>query len=337
MSPARNPKSRKREKRRVKLDHRRRGYVLDGEPRAGFADPEGLSDADRLLVARWARRFTPDQLSEAQRALLAGPEAERVVSVAQRELRDNQLELRSPYLAALYQSLTEDEQRCVEDPGSSPKGKGAEYPLTVGDIARIAGASERQVRKWADDGLLPCYREGSQRRFYSAALIRAFAIGRASAQEKAVLAAAAQGQAGYLFQLIAATIGRAATRLPRGEAEQLASLAVELSCTSRIMADVDRSSQVIQMWEEIPYGESSQGSWHPLWEEQEVSVHTEPREEGWTNVVVGNWIADGPYPTKAEAEIHGREIAFRKRAVHVVHRRDGSVGAKRGYGSKISD
>lgn len=249
--------------RRVRLDHRRRGYLLDGRLQEGFADPESLSEADRLLVARWARRFTPDTLSEAQRTLLEAPEAERVVSVAQRELRDNEVELRSPYLAALYRSLTEEERRLVEEPGSSARARGAEYPLTVGDIARLTGASERQVRKWADDSLLPCYRRQGQRRFYSAALIRAFAIGRASAQEKAVLAAAAHGRAGYFFQLMAATIGRAANRMPREEAEQLTALAVELARTSQIMADVDPRSHVVQMWEEIPGDESepSLGTW----------------------------------------------------------------------------
>jgi hypothetical protein len=236
-------------RRRVRLDHRRRGFLLDGELQEGFADEPGLPDDDRLLIARWAEHFAPERLSDAQRHLLDQPGAERPVSLAQRELQENQRELQSPYLGALFDSLSEEQRRVVEDPGSGEEARRVGYPLSVGDLARITGTTERQVRKWADDGLLPSFREGSQRRFYSAALIRAFAISGASGPEKTILRAAAQGEAGHLFQLMAAIVGRAAPRFPQAQAEQLASLAQELAWSSRLMHDVDQSDEVAEMWE----------------------------------------------------------------------------------------
>jgi excisionase family DNA binding protein len=335
VAPRQNLSPKDRAPRRVRLDHRRRGYLFDGKLQEGFADREELTDAERLLVARWGSRFAPDRLSAAQRALLDGA-PERLPSLAQRELRDNQLELRSPYMAGLYESLSAAQKRLVEEPGSSPEARGATYPLTVGDLSRLTGASDRQIRKWGDDGLLPSYRDGNQRRFYSAALIRAFAIARMSTQEKAVLSAAAHGKTGNLFQLIAATIGRAATRLPEEEAGQLASLAQELSSTSRLMIDVDRGDAVARMWESAHRSEAMPSRvWLPHCEKVEVAVHTEPREDGWANVIVGNTLAPSVHTTKAEAEAQGREIALRKCLVHVVHRRDGSVGTKHRYGSKL--
>lgn len=236
--------------RRVRLDHRRRGYLLDGKLQKGFPDREDLGDADRLLIARWAQRFAPGRVTDAQHDLLEG-QGERLPSVAQHELQENQRELRLPYIAALYESLTEKQRRLVEEPGSSPRTKGVEYPLSVGDLVRLSGVSERQVRKWADDGLLPSYRDGTHRRFYSAALIRAFAIAEASTQEKAVLSAAAHGRAGHLFQLIAATMGRAAASLPGEESVRLVALCQELISSSRLMRDVDHRAEVERMWEEI--------------------------------------------------------------------------------------
>lgn len=250
---AAKPKAKDREtpRRRVRLDHRRRGFLLDGKLQKGFADCEDLVDADRLLVARWAQRFTPERVSEAQHALLEGA-GERSASPAQRELLENQRELRLSYIEALYEALTEEQRRIVEEPGSSPRVKGADYPLSVGDLARLSEVSERQVRKWADDGLLPSYRDGNHRRFYSAALIRAFVIAQASTQEKAVLSAAAHGRAGHLFQLIAATMGRAAACFPQEQSTRLAALSQELTWSSRLMCDVDSRAEVVRMWDEVP-------------------------------------------------------------------------------------
>lgn len=249
MSQVQDSSGQEESRRRVRLDHRRRGYLLDGELQEGFSDRRDLHEGARLLIARWGKRFAPEHLSDYQSRLLAESDSKPLASLAQRELQENQRELQSPYLAALYESLSKEQRHLVEDPGSSENAKGARYPLTVGSLSRITGATERQVRKWADDGLLPSFREGNQRRFYSAALIRAFAINEVSGPEKAVLSMAAHGQAGHLFQLIAATVGRAAPRFPKAEARQLTSLAQELAWSSRLMSDIDCRDEVARMWE----------------------------------------------------------------------------------------
>src|SRR5262249_1905342 len=158
----------------------------------------------RTMIARWAQRFTPSDLSEAQAQLLgaAGPPQ---VSVEQAEFIENQRELRTPYLATLFESLSSKEQRLVQSPPLAGEKVG-DYPLSVGGLSHLTGASERQVRKWADDGVLPSHREGRDRRFYSAAAIRAFALVRAPQHSKALASAAARGEIGQHLQLLAATL-----------------------------------------------------------------------------------------------------------------------------------
>lgn len=227
---------RHRRRGRIGLDPQRRGYYLDGELRPGFADNPELSPRERLAIARWAEGFTPDSLSPEQRQLLAAAPPPSV-SLRQVESSQNNRDLRSRYMMALEDSLTDEERLIVHDPSYSPKRPGVDYPLSVGEMAAITGATERKIRNWADEELLPCFREGNDRRFYSAALIRAFVLQRTPTHTKAVVAAAAQGEAAQAFQLLAATVGRAALSMPSRPAEQLTRLADELSSASRLMAD----------------------------------------------------------------------------------------------------
>jgi hypothetical protein len=88
--------------RRIRLDPKRRGFFLDGELREGFSDVEDLSAADRLLLARWAERFSPEELSDTQRELLDAND-DPPISLAQREFAINQQELQSGYLKALFE------------------------------------------------------------------------------------------------------------------------------------------------------------------------------------------------------------------------------------------
>ncbi len=230
------PATDRKTQRRTRLDHRRRGYLLDGELQAGFVDRPELPDRERIAIARWARSFSPDRLSDVQRELLDSPAARRTVSQAQRELQANQRELQLPYVAALSDLLSDQERRVVADP-SKVLGKEDGYPLTVGQLARLTDLSERQVRRWADEELLPCFRDEGARRFYSAALIRAFALSDAPTHEKAVLSEAAQGHAGRLFALLAATLARTRAVVAPEHVESLDALAHELSNSSRLMTE----------------------------------------------------------------------------------------------------
>jgi hypothetical protein len=138
-------------------------------------------------------------------------------------------------MMALYDSLTDEERLVAHEPWHSLPD--VDYPLSVGETAAITGATERKIRNWADEDLLPYFREGNDRRFYSAALIRAFVLQRTPTHTKAVVAATAQGEAAQAFQLLAATVGRAALDMPSQPAEQLTRLADELSFASRLMVD----------------------------------------------------------------------------------------------------
>jgi MerR-like DNA binding protein len=244
----------KRQRRRIRLDPERRGYFLEGKLVKDFKDRPKLSNEERTLLARWAERFAPEQLSDAQRVLLATGSDRPTVSDEQRELLENQQELRSPYLQALFDALTNEERQWVRKPASHSKLRGKDYPLSVGDMSALTGASDRQIRKWTDDGLLPAFRQGPDRRFYSAALIRAFALARAPHYSKSVAAAAARGEVGHLLQLIAATIGHAANTMPPKFSAQFTALAEELSRSSKLMRDVSEQKQLRAMWGRLELG-----------------------------------------------------------------------------------
>jgi excisionase family DNA binding protein len=233
---------------KIRLDPRRRGYFLNEELRPGFADDPALPLEQRRLIARWARHFTPDEVSKDQEELIAsaGPPS---VSERQRHLLHNQEELQTPYLAALFDSLDPDDQRKVQDPSIAGE-RIPPYPLSVGQLSELTKASERQIRKWADDGVLPSYREGSSRRFYSAAAIRAFALVRAPNPSKVLASAAARGEVGHHFQLLAATLGRVADQMPADLRQRLNVLAEDLSSSSHLMADVGESERLQKIWKE---------------------------------------------------------------------------------------
>lgn len=285
--------------RRIRLDPKRRGYLLDGALQKGFVDRPDLSERQRLLVARWADRFTPRSLSTAQRELLAAaPEPD--ISAKQREFAENQRELRSPYLAIVFDSLSEEEQRLTQDPlgaGASSTG----YPLTVGQLAALTGASQRQVRTWADEELLPFHRAGRDRRFYSAAVIRAFALKRAPLYSKTIAAAATRGEVGQHFQLLALTLAHVAMKMPVDVRERLIALVEDLSSSSRLMADVGDASGLQALWRGVdvhaaPGAESAT----PLIDQGDAETASRPVPAGRTGVSASGGEAEGiVIPSKA--------------------------------------
>jgi hypothetical protein len=88
--------------------------------------------------------------------------------------------LRDPRVRALWPRLKRTQQQAVLDPGAAV---GHRYPLSSGEVARLTGLSERQVRYWADRGLIAHWRKGSRRLFETAGLITAFSITNASQNE----------------------------------------------------------------------------------------------------------------------------------------------------------
>lgn len=114
------------------------------------------------------------------------PEPRRVsmraakISPERRERLDQSRLLRDPRVRALWPRLKRGQQQAVLDPSTAV---GHRYPLSSGEIARLTGMSERQVRYWADRGLIAHWRKGSRRLFETAGLITAFSIANASQNE----------------------------------------------------------------------------------------------------------------------------------------------------------
>jgi len=88
--------------------------------------------------------------------------------------------LRDPRVRALWPRLKRRQQQVILDPSAAV---GHRYPLTSGEIAQLTGMSERQVRYWADHGLIAHWRKGSRRLFETVGLITAFSITNASQNE----------------------------------------------------------------------------------------------------------------------------------------------------------
>lgn len=66
-------------------------------------------------------------------------------------------------------------------------------------------------------------------------------------------------------------------------------------------------------------------------------VHTTPNPSGsgWVNQVNGR--VTTTHHTKANAEKAGRDQAVDRKAEHVIHRRDGTIGERNSYGNDPAD
>jgi hypothetical protein len=62
-------------------------------------------------------------------------------------------------------------------------------------------------------------------------------------------------------------------------------------------------------------------------------VHTVFRDGTWINEIEGSHARSGAFDTKALAVEAGREEARRGLTEHVIHNRDGTIGARNSYGS----
>lgn len=137
--------------------------------------------------------------------------------------------LRDPRVRALWPRLQRRQQALVLDPSSAT---GHRYPLTSGEIARLTGMSERQVRYWADHGLIVHQRKGTRRSFESVGLITAFAITNARQHELQFYRGLMEepidelaAKIGVLSSVLASRLGE----IEAGRAEQIAAPLGELS------------------------------------------------------------------------------------------------------------
>jgi DNA-binding transcriptional MerR regulator len=187
-----------------------RGYTYAGESVDGFADRAEVPIEARVRLARLAERYTPKRLSGAQRELLASPEAEldasRRPSAAQDGFQADEEEAARAWEEGVYAELSREQQEWVAQPSLHPNLPDAiRYPLALGQLHVLSGASERQLRHWTDEDLIPSHRSGTHRRYYSAAAARALLLAQMTPQQVAALIALRRG--GQSGQRLAVLIG----------------------------------------------------------------------------------------------------------------------------------
>jgi hypothetical protein len=168
------------------------GYTYAGESIVGFADRPDSPVQVRVRLARLGERYAPKKLSPAQRDLLASPAAERDAtrqpSAELDGFQTNARETERAFEDGVYDELSSEQQAWAADPSTHPAlGLPARYPLTLGQLHLLTGASERQLRHWTDEELIPSHRAGAHRRYYSAAVARTFLLADASPQQVATL------------------------------------------------------------------------------------------------------------------------------------------------------
>lgn len=151
------------------------------------------------------------------------------VSPEHRERLDQANVLRDPRARALWPLLKRRQQQIVLDPSTSV---GHRYPLSSGEIAELTGMSERQIRYWADHGLIAHWRKGYRRLFEAVGLITAFSITNARQHELQFYRGVMEDPVAKLAAKIGILTSLLATRLEgieTSEAEELTAPLAELT------------------------------------------------------------------------------------------------------------
>lgn len=156
------------------------GYVLRGRRVDGFADRADLPVADRVAIAQMARDYAPSALSAEQRRLLTRDDARpRRAPARLRAFTENALQDEDLQRAGLYDQLPARQRAAIAR---------TDFPVTVGQLAELTGASERQIRHWTDLGLVPSHRVAGGRRYFSAGAAQATLLARLPNHQIATLA-----------------------------------------------------------------------------------------------------------------------------------------------------
>jgi DNA-binding transcriptional MerR regulator len=204
-----------------------KGYTYAGESVDGFADRPQLRPEARVRLARLAERYAPKRLSGAQRELLASPLAERdaarLPSPEQEGFQADATDGERALEEGVFAELSAEQQTWVSDPGSHPSlADDTRYPLTLGQLQSLTGSSERQLRHWTDEDLIPSHRAGTHRRYYSTAVARALLLSQLTNQQLAALIALRRGgePGRRLVVLIGSILASVADGAPVSEEER---------------------------------------------------------------------------------------------------------------------
>jgi DNA-binding transcriptional MerR regulator len=138
--------------------------------------------------------------------------------------------LRDPRVRALWPRLERHQQRTALDPRSAT---GHRYPLTSGEVAALTGLSERQVRYWADHGLIAHWRKGRRRLFEAVGLITAFSIRNASQHELQFYRGLMEGPVDELAAKIGILSSVLASRLEDVEPKKAKAVTASLGALAR--------------------------------------------------------------------------------------------------------
>jgi hypothetical protein len=138
-----------------------------------------------------AEIHAPDQLSRSQARLLEM--RPQLPTPRLRALIADELDVQTLYDIGFTRELTPSDLEFVRDPSHHPRLPKARYPLRVGELAILSGATERQIRHWADAAILPSYRVGGERRFFEGACIRALVLARVPQPEVTAVTSVARG------------------------------------------------------------------------------------------------------------------------------------------------
>lgn len=334
----------------------RQGYVLNGDRFTGFADREDLDIAARTQLARFAERYAPVGLSDKQRALLA-TRAQVGASDLLRALAQDEADIDAAFSEGLYDLLSEQE---IENARSQP------YPLSIGAVAGITGASKRQIRHWEQEGLLRSYPVGGQRRYLRGGVLRAvmlakqdqhviatlrkavsdprqliklmaLAISSSSDQERiqeAISEFTAAGQA--LRKHLPRTFPKQALAMSKASAKRSLSTgtAMPKRAQTRTRAVAKRS---VSTGTRIPKGPRSGTRSKQVAPRAsrpkvlEVTVYVSPSSDGWDVMLGDSSAVKTSLKTQVQAIEIGREIARERSGTLIVHRRDGAVKAREIY------
>jgi hypothetical protein len=164
------------------------GYVFGGRSINGFEDRPDVPPRARLIIARMAQRFAPETLSNAQRDLLEHSEQE-ISQPSERlvDLTRNLEDLDAAYRAGLFDDLSAEEVALIRDPSRHPDLPDAHYPLTIGQTAKLTGASRVQLRRWAEARLIPSMLVRDRFHFLGAGVLYAMLLAKTHRYEIAAL------------------------------------------------------------------------------------------------------------------------------------------------------
>jgi hypothetical protein len=166
-----------------------------GRRTVGFVDRPELPDTARVVIARFARRFSPEALDAEQRRLLDSFDADPAPKPSDLlvALAADEADLAKVYELGLFETISVGQLELARDPSRVPGLAGRTYPLSMSEAAELTGATQRQLRTWADAGLIVAVRIGGERMFMRGSVLRAMVLGGAPRFSIATLLAAAKG------------------------------------------------------------------------------------------------------------------------------------------------